>query len=337
MTGRRVAVCMATYEPDPMALSRQVDSIRAQTHEDWHCWVVDDASTPRGRQVLADVLSGDERFTLVQFEDNVGFYRNFERALRRVQGEAPWISLADQDDIWAPHKLATLLSAACTAPAPRLVYADVEVRDSAGRLLSPTYWVGRRHNEQDLAALLFANTVTGAASLIAAGVVGRALPFPARYPTSFHDHWLALVARCTGAIVYVDETVQTYVQHAGNAIGHQPAPGTSAARVVGRTLLRAWWRRPERRYYDDEVARLSGLAQALLSRMPMLLPQDAGVLRAVASLHGTHPPVWWIAKQALLETRDPSITMWRRRRVLASVLWTRLSRSHGAGAGSARS
>lgn len=338
MAGTRIAVCMATYEPQEEPFGRQVDSIRQQTHANWHCWVFDDGSSERGRRVLLDALAGDERFTLVAAPDNLGFYRNFERGLAHVRGQAPWIALADQDDVWAPHKLATLLAATAGAPAPRLVYADVEIRDDADRLLSPTYWVGRRHNEDDLASLLFANTVSGAASLVADDVLRTALPFPPRRPSSFHDHWLAVVARCTGRVAYVGAVVQTYVQHAGNAIGHQPSRAESGVRLIARTLTRAWWRRPEERYYDDEVLRLSELARTVLIRTPALGREDVRVLRAVASLHGDRPALGWLTWQALREARDPSVTMWRRRRVLASVLWTRFGRSQPTGrTGSARS
>lgn len=321
-----VAICMATYEPRREVLARQVESIRQQTHQKWHCWVVDDGSSPAGQRVVKEVLAEDPRFTMTAMSDNLGFYRNFERALVHVRGQAPWIALADQDDIWASHKLETLLAATGGLPTPALVYADVEIQDDAGRQLSPTYWVGRRHNEDDLAALLFANTVSGAASLLADDVLEIALPFPPERPSSFHDHWLALVARCVGRIAYVNEAVQAYVQHDSNAIGHQPYRVESGVRIVARLLSRAWWRRPDTRYFDDEVARLSDLARTLLIRTPELSRRDENVLRAVASLHDSRPALGWLAAQALRETKDPSVTMWRRRRVLASVLWSRFGR-----------
>ena len=57
-----VAIAMATHEPDRELLARQVDSIRAQTHEDWVCVVSDDASGPAGVKAIEEVLEGDERF-----------------------------------------------------------------------------------------------------------------------------------------------------------------------------------------------------------------------------------------------------------------------------------
>ena len=45
-TGPRVAICMATYDPPPDLLRRQLDSIREQTHGNWICLISDDCSDP---------------------------------------------------------------------------------------------------------------------------------------------------------------------------------------------------------------------------------------------------------------------------------------------------
>lgn len=329
-----VAICMATYQPEPHAFRKQVESLRAQTFEGWHCWVVDDGSGDRGAEVLHDTLDGDTRFTVVRLSENVGFYRNFERALAVVARKAPWIALSDQDDVWDPDKIERLLASADAGPSPSLVYGDVRITDSGGHVLAPTYWIGRTHNEDDLAALLFANTVTGAACLFKADLLEHALPFPPQRPSSFHDHWLALVARCSDGIRYVDEPVQSYVQHEGNAIGHQPGAGVGTLGLLRKGLTRPWARRSTARYYDDEVARLSELARALLKRSVTSRPSDLRVLRAVATLHDRRPALAWLILQSLREMHDPSVTMIRRRRVLASVLWTQVLRPSGRGGSS---
>ena len=41
-----IAICMATFEPDPALFHAQVESLRAQTDTDWVCVVSDDASAP---------------------------------------------------------------------------------------------------------------------------------------------------------------------------------------------------------------------------------------------------------------------------------------------------
>ena len=103
-----IAVCMATYEPDLTLFTVQVQSLRAQTDDNWLCVISDDCSSPERFAQIEAVIAGDERFTVSRSERRLGFYRNFERALRMAPAEAELIALCDQDDRWHPDKLATL-------------------------------------------------------------------------------------------------------------------------------------------------------------------------------------------------------------------------------------
>src|SRR5437879_6590707 len=95
----------------------------------------------------------------------------------------------------------------------RIVSADGDVR-------SPTYWTTRKPNRGNLAELLIANTVTGAAAMLRRRVLDDILPFPPAFGAAFHDHWLACAALAAGEIRYVDQPLYDYVQHGGNVIGH---------------------------------------------------------------------------------------------------------------------
>ena len=79
-----------------------------------------------------------------------------------IAGSAGLVALADQDDRWYPEKLATLVAARGEG---RLVYSDMRVVDERDRVVSETFWAGRRNNFTNLGSLLLSNTVTGAASL----------------------------------------------------------------------------------------------------------------------------------------------------------------------------
>ena len=59
-----IAVCMATYEPPIDLFRRQIDSIRAQTHDNWVCVISDDDSSPGRLDEMRAVLGDDDRFSL---------------------------------------------------------------------------------------------------------------------------------------------------------------------------------------------------------------------------------------------------------------------------------
>jgi glycosyltransferase involved in cell wall biosynthesis len=218
--GPRVAIAMATYDPPDDLLARQLDSIRAQTHENWVCVISDDCSRPKRYAALERATAGDPRFVLSRSERRLGFYRNFERALELVPRDAEYVAIADQDDDWRPGKLAALLAELGDA---QLVYSDARVVARDGELISETWWNRRRNNHDDLLSLLVANSVTGAASLIRRELLGYALPFPPRQFHHFHDHWIGVVARTLDGIAYVDEPLYDYIQHGAASLGHERA------------------------------------------------------------------------------------------------------------------
>jgi len=324
-----VAICMATFEPDPELLERQVESIRAQTYERWACVISDDGSAPERLERLRQLIAGDPRFRLEVGGERLGFYRNFERALWLAPPEAEFVALADQDDRWYPHKLEALL-AACAAPGVRLAYSDMRIVDERGRELSPTFWQGRRNNHTDLASLLLANTVTGAASLLRRELLDLALPFLPPVGDPFHDHWLACLALATGEIAYVDEPLYDYVQHGGAARGHAAAmrpwdPG----RVLDPRRPRETLRRLAehgRRSYERNVRRIALMATEVERRADgAMTPRKARAVRRVARLGRFPEPTAWLALRWLRRFAGRNETLGIELSLFAAIWWHRLA------------
>jgi glycosyltransferase involved in cell wall biosynthesis len=231
-----IAVCMATFEPDPALVRAQIESLRAQTDTRWVCVISDDASREEALAPLRELIDGDERFVLSRSERRVGVYRNFERALRLAPAEAELIALCDQDDRWYPEKLAVLRGA--LGGGAVLAYSDQRLVDAAGEVLRPTLWEGRANNHTDLVSLLVANSITGAATLFRREVAELAVPFPDTPALPFHDHWIGLVALAAGDVAYVDRPLYDYVQHRGAVFGDVvfgDAPGRGRLLRGGRS------------------------------------------------------------------------------------------------------
>ncbi|MGZ3440647.1 MAG: glycosyltransferase [Polyangia bacterium] len=215
-----IVICLGSYNPDEALLVRQLDSLRAQTRRDWSCLIHDDGSTPAHYATLRRHVDGDARFRVVRVERNRGFYRNFEAALALVPSATPYVALCDQDDYWYPDKLEATIAALDADPRAQLAYCDMRIVAKDGAVRSPTYWKTRRNNYRNFDTLLFANTVTGAASIFRGALLDALLPFPPPQGPSFHDHWLACAAFVAGGIAYVDRPLYDYTQHATNVIGH---------------------------------------------------------------------------------------------------------------------
>jgi O-antigen biosynthesis protein len=322
-----VAICMATFEPDPVLLERQIESIRAQTHAAWTCLISDDGSSEESLGRLRALTASDPRFTLSRSEERLGFYLNFERALKMVPPDAAFVALADQDDRWRPEKLTSLLAACENA---QLAYSDMRVVDESGRVISETFWRGRRNNYTNLASLLLANTVTGAASLFRRQLLDLALPFPQRIGDAFHDQWIASVALATGDIAYVDRPLYDYVQHGGAARGHEAAMQQWAP---GRLLS---WRDPRgtlreisahgQRSYETNVRRIALAAQTIEARTEEKLERSkARAVRRVARLDRRRAPLAWLAVRSLRRFAGRNETMGIELSLLTAIVWERLA------------
>ncbi|MGK7867591.1 rhamnosyltransferase WsaF family glycosyltransferase [Falsiroseomonas sp. E2-1-a20] len=232
----RVAVCMATFNPPRDLFVKQIASLQAQTHRNWVCIIVDDHTDYERYEHIRYLVKSDPRFFLFQNKVRRNFYLNFEEGLRRTPADADFVALCDQDDVWHPDKLATLVAA--FGEDTQLAYSDAQVVDEAGAVRSTTFWTTRRNNYTDLPTLMVANTITGAASAFRASMLPDILPFPVAIGPTFHDHWIGLTALVKGRITYVDRSLYDYVQHSEGVIGHNyhEWPGFAAA---AKDVLRA--------------------------------------------------------------------------------------------------
>ena len=311
-TSGLIAVCMATFDPDPELLRVQLDSLRAQTDGRWICLISDGGSAPARFERLRALIGDDERFTISRSERRLGVYRNFERALTMIPAATELIALCDQDDYWYPDKLAVLREA--IGPAG-LVYSDQRLVSGDGLVLRDSLWHGRRNDHENLASMLVANTVAGAAMLFRRRVAELALPFPDIPGVQYHDHWLALVALAAGEIRYVDRPLYDYVQHVaavqGELVGRDPG------RRVGASGSRGW-----RAAYFCGVIPRQLQAQTLLLRCSGLL--SARKRRALRwFIDSSRSPVWlaWLALRPVRGLFGRGETLGEETALVRGILW----------------
>ncbi len=318
-----IAICMATYDPPPELLRRQIESIRAQTHTDWVCVISDDASRPDRFATLQETIEGDPRFVLSRSRQRLGFYRNFERALAMAPASAQFVALSDQDDRWYPDKLSTLRGAIGDR---QLVYSDARIIARDGEEIASSYWSRRRNNHSDLDKLLVANAVTGAASLFRRELLDRALPFPPAQFAHYHDHWLALTALVTGGINYVDRPLYDYVQHGNAALGHAAATRVFTLRERARKL-RTDQRERVRFYratYFRDVERLMVFATVLQMRCADRASREQRrTLERFLSLERSWPALARLGVRAARELTGRPETLGAEWTLLRALVWRR--------------
>jgi len=322
-----IAVSMTTYEPPLDLFERQVESIRSQTHGNWICVVSDDRSTPARFAGIQRIVGEDPRFVVSRSPMRLGHFHNFERALSMAPPDAVYVTLADQDDRWHPEKLERLEEAIGDA---KLVYSDARIVDRHGNVMSDTYWSGRRNNYTNLASLLMANTVTGAASLFRRELLDTALPFPPRHGLPFHDHWLAVVALATGKIAYVDRPLYDYVQHRHAAIGHARANAVQRRARTGPQRLRRLLRHPRavfggwRSIYFWDVCRIVQFATILGLRCgERMSARKRRAVRLLAASDRSPLTIAWLFARRARSLAGRNETLGAEGHLLEGIAWRR--------------
>lgn len=159
---------------------------------------------------------------LVVNEHRLGSTANFGLALARAEGR--FVALADQDDIWYPHKLRRLVSVLEDDPILTLVFSDADVLDASGRATGRQLWSSRGIHQRLVAHEIvpcvdFARRAlsTGCTMVARRRAVQAALPFPAVLDDPVtpmrHDRWLSVVAAAVGTVRAVPEPLLGFRTH----------------------------------------------------------------------------------------------------------------------------
>jgi len=79
-----------------------LESVRAQSYQDWECIVVDDGSTDKSREVAEQFKIEDFRFKILS-QANAGVSAARNAGIMAAKGE--YVAFLDGDDLWAPNYL----------------------------------------------------------------------------------------------------------------------------------------------------------------------------------------------------------------------------------------
>ncbi|TWH09937.1 glycosyltransferase family 2 protein [Pseudoxanthomonas taiwanensis] len=225
----RVSVVLCTYNGERF-LGPQLESLLAQLRLPDEIVVQDDASSDgTWERLQAFAARARVRGVAVELQRNpanLGYVRNFERALQRARGDL--VFLCDQDDVWHPEKIARMASRFLAEPELGLLHTDARLVDADGAWLgvdllqalevSPAE-LEMEHSGRAFDLLMRRNLVTGATTALRGALLGRLLPVPEGW---VHDEWLAIAAATQARVDCMPWASIDYRQHGSNQIGARP-------------------------------------------------------------------------------------------------------------------
>lgn len=243
----KVSVAMATYNGGRF-LRKQLDSILIQTYKEFELIICDDCSTDNTWQILEEYSQKDSRVKIFGNERNLGFKKNFERAVALCSGE--YIALCDQDDIWADSHLEILLNNLDGATASVGNAAIMDADDNlGGDLLSgrDRYFVDGNNDDKLTRILYYGNPFQGTSSLYDKQLFEYALPIPEG--VEYHDAWFAAVACCLNGLNFTYDVVTNYRIYGSNASGSHK---WSLFEQIISSLKRTGWK-TDRLFFCEEL------------------------------------------------------------------------------------
>jgi glycosyltransferase involved in cell wall biosynthesis len=256
-----------------------LDSLEKQSFQDWGLVVRDDGSRDESVAIVQRWCAQHGR-PLKLLEDDLGNLRvigNFSECLRHT--EAPYVMLADQDDVWLPHKIEDAVTemrrmeSEAGDHTPIAIYCDLEVVDASLKQLHPSFLELQGQGQRRLPTLpqlLTQNVAPGCSMVVNRALLSVGLPIPSQ--AAMHDWWLMLLARALGRVGHLRRPGIAYRQHGGNQVG--------ARRGGLMTVLKEARRGPAA--YLARLQQTRSQARALAER----LPQDHPHLPMVR-LYGT--------------------------------------------------
>jgi glycosyltransferase involved in cell wall biosynthesis len=123
-----VSIITPSYKSEKF-ISQTIESVLAQTYQNWEMVIVDDVSPDNSNEVIKQYVKNDNRIKLIKLEKNSGPAVARNRAIEEAQGR--YIAFLDADDLWKPNKLEKQL-AFMDANELALSYSSYELIDEEG-------------------------------------------------------------------------------------------------------------------------------------------------------------------------------------------------------------
>ena len=298
MTVPEVSVVVPTRDRS-RELGRAVRSVLGQSRVDLEVLIVDDGSTDDTRQMVAGISDPRVRYRKKAVSEGVSAARN--TGISQARGR--WIAFLDDDDVWAPTKLARQIGVMVTSGRTWSYAGDVmvdgELNILAGAPPPPPDEVVRlleRHNSVPAGA---SNVIVSADTLASAG------PFdPELSNNADWDMWIRLGR--AGPPGWVCSPLVAISSHQHNLTRDMATVIRELDVVAGRYGIRidrarhyrwaAWYalidgrRADATRYYARAVA--AGDVKSLARAAVAILRPDYAIRRARRTDPGSEPDPW---------------------------------------------
>jgi len=208
-----VSIVLCTYNGENF-LQKQVESLLHQTYKNIEIIAVDDCSTDNTLSLLSDYAGKNTSIKVYQNERNIGFNKNFEKAIHLASGN--YIAICDQDDIWLRDKIETLMN---NIGDDWLIFSNSDLMNENERLTGRSL-LSNSFNIKNFtySNILINNFVTGHTCLFSKSFIDHIFPMP---EYGYYDWWMGFVALYHNKITFINQKLTLYRQHDESVINKE--------------------------------------------------------------------------------------------------------------------
>ena len=135
MPAPQVSILVPVYNAEKY-LALTLESVQAQTCQSWELIAVDDGSKDGSAAIVREYAGRDGRIRLVQ-QENSGVASARNRGYVESNSDTEFLIFLDNDDLWEPQTLQTLIGALEANPAACAAYAQIRYIDAEGKPIPP--------------------------------------------------------------------------------------------------------------------------------------------------------------------------------------------------------
>ncbi|MFC2025786.1 glycosyltransferase [Chloroflexota bacterium] len=118
-----ISILSPVYNPPVQVLRETIESVLAQTYENWELCVVNgDAENQEIKETLTEFSNTDERIRILNLDQNLGISDNTNEAIKMAKGE--FVALLDHDDQLSSEALYQVVLRLNEVPATDIFYFD---------------------------------------------------------------------------------------------------------------------------------------------------------------------------------------------------------------------
>ncbi|MDC8106324.1 glycosyltransferase [Chryseobacterium sp. PTM-20240506] len=219
----KVSVALCTYNGEKY-LSTQLDSILHQTLIPDELIICDDGSTDRTIEILSTYEKKyPEIIKVFTNETNLGFIRNFEKAIYLCNNEI--IIISDQDDVWEKNKIEETILFFQKNPDSDGVFHDLKLIDENS--VQPSYlnWKNITHENiiNDIREhKLFVSLVSKGSFILGCALAIRKNALEKYNIKDFpmaHDYFIVQILSIKNKLGFIPKALSSYRLHPGQVYG----------------------------------------------------------------------------------------------------------------------